>query len=293
MMIPSRYRPLFIFLFILLCVVLLLTFAFDSFNTKNAKRILEVVYLDVGQGDATFIESPSGSQVLIDGGRDAAVLRGLTKTMGYFDRDIDLVIATHPDLDHIGGLIDVLKRYNVHTILTTENKSDTPGFELFVNAMRSEGATIIYARRGQVLDLGFGEEGSTTLKILFPDRDPSGLESNMASIITQLRYGDIEFMFTGDSPQAIEEYLVSIDGDALASEVLKAGHHGSRTSSASNFVESVHPTYAIISAGKDNKYGHPHKEVTDLFGELGIVTKNTAEVGSISLKSDGQSVWFK
>ena len=282
-------RVIFLSIFCLLILALITLYLRRETQTDN----LQVIFIDVGQGDATFIESPTGTQVLIDGGRDASVLRELSKIMGYFDKDIDLIVATHPDMDHIAGLIDVLNRYTVHTILMTENESDTPAFASFLKAVREEHATIVYARRGQVFDIGSGAQGSTTLRILFPDRNPSGLESNMASIVAQLRYGESEFMFTGDSPKAIEEYLVSLSDSRLQSDVLKAGHHGSRTSSAEVFVEAVSPTYAIFSAGKDNSYGHPHKEVVNLFVQHHIETKNTADQGSIFMESDGKHIWFK
>lgn len=277
----------------LLVLILYLFIGPHSTLFQSKAHNLKVTFLDVGQGDATLIESPSGTQVLIDGGPGSGVLRALSRELGFFDRDIDMIVATHPDQDHIGGLIDVLLRYDVDTVLLTENESDTPVFDSFEERVKEEGATIRYARRGQVYDLGSGAVGSTTLTILFPDRDPSGLESNASSIVARLVYGETEFMFTGDSPQAIEEYLVEIDGNRLGSDVLKAGHHGSRTSSAHTFLEMTHPAYAIISAGKDNKYGHPHKEVIEAFNTFGIITKNTALVGSISFESDGAKVWSR
>lgn len=256
-------------------------------------EMLEVSFLDVGQGDATLIESPAGIQVLIDGGRGSAVLGPLSRKMGFFDRDIDILLATHPDADHIGGLVDVLRRYRIHTIVMTENESDAPVYEVFTKAVQNENAEIIFARRGTVLDLGSGAAGSTTLTILFPDHDPSALESNTSSIVSRLTYGESEYLFTGDSPQSIEEYLVGLSPDILSSDVLKVGHHGSRTSSAETFVTAVHPTYAIISAGKDNSYGHPHKEVTDLLTAKGIMQKNTADLGTIVSESDGATIWFQ
>ena len=241
---------------------------------------------------STFIESPTGTQVLIDGGKGSSVLGALSSAMGFFDRDIDMVIATHPDMDHVAGLIDVLRRYEVETILLTENKSDTPAFTTFLEAVQEEGATVVYARRGQVFDLGRGELGSTTLSILFPDRDPSMLESNMSSIVARLVYGQSEYLLTGDSPEEIEAYLVD-SGVMLQSDVLKAGHHGSKTSSSEVFVSAVAPTYAIFSAGKNNSYGHPHKEVIDRFTARNVIQKNTAEEGSIYSVSDGVSILFK
>jgi len=248
-----------------------------------------VAYLDIGQGDATFIQSPTGVQVLIDGGPGSAVLQELGDVMGYFDRDIDVVIATHPDADHIGGLTDVLERYDVATIVRTENENDTTMWRAFEKATDAEGARIVYARRGQTIDLGAG----AVLEILFPETDPIDMESNASSIVARLTYGDTSFIFTGDSPKRIEEYLVLAEGEHLKSDVLKVGHHGSRTSTSEMFLAEVDPEYAIISAGKDNSYGHPHVEVTDMLFNYGVETKNTADEGSIYLISDGEAVEFK
>ncbi len=251
---------------------------------------LTVTFFDIGQGDAIFIESPTGVQMLIDGGPpDGGVLRRLSARMGFFDRSIDYVLSTHPDKDHVGGLPDVLDRYTVSAVLMTENTGASAADRMFIERTKTEGAQVTYVRRGMHYDLG----GGVVLTILFPDHDPTLFESNTSSIVARLTYGDSEFLFTGDSPQAIEQYLVSLDGTKLASDVLKAGHHGSRTSSSATFVEAVHPAYAVVSAGKNNQYGHPHKEVLDLFQRLGIITKNTADLSSISFVSDGRSVSLK
>ena len=260
---------------------------------KTHDGLLHVSYLDVGQGDASFIESPSGMQVLIDGGRDTSVLTQLPKVMGYFDRTIDLIIATHPDMDHIGGLVHVLKRYDVKAVMMTDNVNDTPAYTAFLEAVKQESVPVLMARRGQTYDLGKGSEGSTTLAILFPDREMRDAESNTSSIVSRLSYGDADFLFTADSPQAIETYLVSLSDSVLQSEVLKVGHHGSRTSTAAAFAVAVRPAYAIISAGKDNPYGHPHKEVMDILKEYNVATKNTADLGSIFLVSNGSQIWPK
>lgn len=278
----------------LITILLLSLFSFGvRGEVQSEEGTLKVSFLDVGQGDSTLIESPTGTQVLIDGGVDSRVLTELSHTLGFFDKDIDMIIATHPDADHIGGLIDVLMRYDVHTILMTENKNDTPIAEAFQKMVTEEGAKIIYARRGQVYDLGSGEEGSTTLSILFPDHDPTNLESNMSSIVARLSYGESSYLLTGDSPIEIEEYLVGQMGGALVSDVLKVGHHGSRTSTSENFITVVSPTYGIISAGKDNSYGHPHREVVDRLTEHNVMQKNTANEGSIVSESDGHTIQFR
>ncbi len=273
-------------LFLLVCSIALATSSRES-------GLLKATFLDVGQGDAIFIESPDGTQVLIDGGKGGDVLRVLQKEMGYFDRDINMILATHQDADHIGGLVHVLERYHVDTIVMTENVNDTPVHEAFMRAARSEGARILYARRGQTYDLGSGAHGSTTLAILFPDHDPTKLESNTASIVARLVYGESEYVLTGDSPSHIETYLVGIDSSRLKSDVLKVGHHGSRTSTAGAFVATVDPDVAVISAGKDNSYGHPHKEVLEILESHGALIKNTADLGNIRSFSNGETIWFK
>ncbi len=248
--------------------------------------LLCVVFLDVGQGDAIFIQSPSGKQLLIDSGRDSSVLRQLGEVMSFSDRDLDYVLATHPDAGHIGGLTSVLDRLSVSEVIRTENESDTGVWEVAERKVGGEGAVVHFARRGQRYDLG----NNVYLEILFPDIDVGELESNTASIVARLVYGDIAFMLTGDSPKSIEEYLVLVEGEHLQSDVLKAGHHGSRTSTSELFLAEVDPDYAVISAGRDNSYGHPHLEVTDLLFNFGVETLSTAEVGNVVFWSDGVSV---
>ena len=250
------------------------------------EEVLCVVFLDVGQGDATFIQSPSGTQMLIDGGRSSVVLGELGKVMGFWDKDIDYVVATHPDADHVGGLIDVLERYEVKNVVRTENESDTPTWQTAEEGISTENAEVYFARRGQIYDLDAG----VSLEILFPDVDPSELESNTASIVAKLSYGEVDFLLTGDSPKAIEEYLVLAEGEALQSEVLKVGHHGSRTSTSEMFLNEVLPDYAVISAGADNSYGHPHVEVTDMLFNYDVATYSTAESGSVMFLTNGTDI---
>ncbi len=259
---------------------------------------LTVSFLNVGQGDAIFIDAPSGRQVLIDGGRNRAVLRELSRVSRWYDRSIDVVIATHPDLDHIGGLVDVLARYRVSTIVHTsvrdEEGTDSEAFERAAKEETEHGAKIITAERGQIIDLGSG----AYLEILSPDRDVPRVDTNMGCVVARLVYGETAFMLSCDAPQAIENYLVRLDGSAslttggsgLKSNVLKAGHHGSRTSSSALFVGFVDPEYAVFSRGCDNTYGHPHQEVVDLFKRFEIPTLDTCTDGTVTFVSDGRTV---
>ena len=152
--------------------------------------------------------------VLIDGGPNAGILRELANELPLFETDIDMVIGTHPDTDHIGGLVDVFERYEVGQVLMTENEGDSPAARAYARAVREEGAEVTMARRGQLWQL----DASTTLEVLFPETNPSEMESNASSIILKLTYGEIDFLFTGDSPKRIEEYLVLAEGEHLQSE---------------------------------------------------------------------------
>ena len=264
-------------------------FIWNAIFIETRNGILTVVFLDAGQGDAIFIEAPNGNQVLIDGGPNKSVLRQLSKVMPFYDRSIDIVIATHPDKDHIGGLPDVLQRYTVDFILESGVKNDTGTSRAFESAILQNKIKRIFAKRGMAITLG----DDVFLNILFPDRDVSEVESNTASIVAQLVYKNTEFMFTGDSPKTIEEYLVFLDGEKLRSDVLKVGHHGSKTSSSESFVGYVSPEYAIISAGADNSYGHPHKEVVEILNQFGSAILNTKDNGAIIFKSDGENIVVK
>jgi competence protein ComEC len=249
---------------------------------------LTVAFLNIGQGDAVFIEAPNGRQMLIDGGPDKSVLRELSDVMPFYDRSIDVVMATHPDLDHIGGLPDVLARYEVDTVFRSGATGDAGAFEALHSEIKDSGAKTVLARRGTIIWLD--EERGIYVRILFPDRDVTNFESNDASIIAQLVYGDIEFMLTGDAPQTIEQYLIALEGEALESEVLKVGHHGSRTSTSEFFVGYVSPQYAIISAGADNRYGHPHAEVLATISAFGIEDLGTYEEGRVLFQTDGTTL---
>lgn len=277
----SRTSARFVFLGAALVVCAVSIFFVSSGFGRERK--LRVVFFAVGQGDSIFIESPSGTQVLVDGGPDSSVLRGLSHELGFFDRSIDMVLATHEDKDHVGGLPEVFRRYRVGMLVRTENQGESTAAHLIDTLPTLQGSHTVYARRGQKFDLGDG----VALTILFPDRDPTGWESNTSSIVARLTYGDLEFLLTGDSPQGIEKYLVGLDSTVLSSDVLKLGHHGSRTSSSHEFLSAVHPTYAIVSAGKHNRYGHPHKEAIDSAQAEGATVLNTATEGSIAFETDG------
>jgi len=233
---------------------------------RTPSKSLRVYFLDVGQGDAIFIETPSKKQVLIDGGKNKKILSLLGRYMPFGDRSIDIVIGTHPDLDHVGGLIPVRERYKI-------------GLEL----------DQITARRGQVIDFGDGSK----LIILFPNQDVSNWETNDGSVVAKLEYSNSSFLFTGDATIKTENILINLNKGVLDSDVLKAGHHGSRTSTSLDFAESVSPEYAIISAGLNNSYGHPHQEALNILEKVAAKVLSTAELGTIKFQTDGEKLEIK
>lgn len=274
----------------LIGVLLLATlFIWSAVFASEGAGVLTVAFLDVGQGDAIFIEAPNGNQILVDGGPNSSVLRELSKVMSFQDRSIDVVIATHPDKDHISGLINVFKRYNIDTFLYSGVIHNTGVYKTLLNVADRENISSILARRGMKIILGDG----VFVEVLFPDRDVSDVETNLGSIVLRVVYGNTDVILTGDSPKIIEKYLTSLEGSKLDSDILKAGHHGSRTSNSESFVRFVNPKFVVISAGVDNKYGHPHKEVMDIFNRLGIETISTADIGTIVFTSDGTSMQYK
>lgn len=281
------YRWRWYILFLLILANVLIWFGAHSYTTPD---VLTVSFLDIGQGDATLIESTRGAQVLVDGGPGRSIVHELGRAMGFFDRSIDVVIATHPDKDHIGGLPDVLDMYNVSYILDPGVSSDTATYKTFRAAAQAEPSPqLVCARRGQVINLGDG----IYLRVLFPDRDVTHVESNSGSIIVQLVYKDTTFLLTGDAPIAVENYVSMLDWTTLQSDVLKAGHHGSRTSSSEQFVGLASPEYAVISRGCNNRYGHPHKEVVALLERFEARILDTCAEGTIVFESNGDRVTLR
>lgn len=255
---------------------------------EDRGRMLTVSFLDIGQGDAIFIDAPSGRQVLIDGGpADGGLLRRLPKVLPWYDRTIDVVMPTHPDADHIAGLIGVLSRYRVSYIVHSDVEGDTATAKELVASMHREGAHDVVAQRGQIMDLGKG----AYLEVLAPDRSVKGVATNDGCVVTRLVYGKTAFMLPCDAPQSVEKYLVALDGKALKADVLKAGHHGSRTASAPLFVGFVNPAWVVYSRGCDNVFGHPNQETIDTMTRFGIPVADTCEEGNITYVSDGETVW--
>ncbi len=275
-------------IFILILILANLYLSYSISNTRSP--FMEVVFLDVGQGDAILIKTPSGRNVLIDAG-SGNVLKSLENALPFYINYLDMVVATHPDKDHIGGFKEVYGKYDIGLIYNPDTyyQKKTATVKLYNNAKERElfyGAKEILLKRGDVISLGDG----VYVLVLFPEAGLNFKESNNSSLVLKIIYGNTSFLFTGDAPQGVERILTYVDKDKLKSNVLKLGHHGSKYSSWGKFLETVKPDWAVISAGRNNKYKHPHKEVIDLLDELNIKYVSTSKMGNISFFSNGEYV---
>lgn len=247
--------------------------------------VLTFAVLDIGQGDALFIEGPTGIQALVDAGPNTgAILRELPKVMPWRDRAIDAAIETHPDADHVGGFADVFERYQVSAFITPGVVKHNITTDTLEKVVSDERSLVYVARRGMVVDLG----GGAYVKILYPDADVSawGEHSNDGSVVAQLVYGSTTAMLMGDAPVSVEAHLLVAASSSLASDLLKAGHHGSRTSTSQEFLEAAHPKLALISVGANNKYGHPAREVLERLEKAGVPVMRTDREGTIICTSN-------
>ncbi len=262
-----------------------------ALNQPNGN--LRVVFADVGQGDMTAVTTPSGHRIVVDGGpdplRSAEVLGG---EFPFWARSVDLMVLTHPHSDHITGLNETLRRYDVANILERRQEFEGAEYAVWNSLVEAKGADTIDARPG----LAFSFPDGVTVEVLGPPTEllsGTGSDVDNGSVVIRLAYGNRSFIITGDLFSEGEAWLVD-SGQRLASDVLRVAHHGSRTSSSQEFLEAVNPGVAVFSVGQDNRFGHPHVEVVERLKTLvnGSQVFSTAERGSITLETDGQKLWM-
>jgi competence protein ComEC len=256
--------------------------------------LLHLWALDVGQGDALLIETPDGHYTLIDGGPDAQTLETrLGARLPFWDRDLALVVLTHPHEDHLTGLIDALKRYHVEGVLETPYEQGTPQLEdEWHGELKLAETPVRQAVAGQVVALQPG----VTLRVLYPGpalRHGTHSDINNSSVVTRLEYGAVSMLLTGDVETEAVGDLLAAGPEALASDVLKAPHHGSNTGLSPALLAAAHPRVAFISVGRGNPYGHPAPETLRLLRDAGVPVYRTDEQGTIEFLSDGAQLWVR
>ena len=247
---------------------------------------LRVVFLDVGQGDATLITTPNGRQVLIDAGAKNNLGTQLARYMRLTDRSLDLVIMTHPDLDHVGGMVSLIDRYDIDLIMHSGLLAGAPIYAAIAERITQKEIKTITAEAGQIVTLDDG----VYLEIYSPYSGFESLEANDFSIIARLIYGDTSIMLMGDATKINEYEIIDTYGEHLQSDILKVGHHGSQTSSSDQFIKTVSPQYAIISAGCNNRFGHPHGQVLATLFTYQVEIFDTCNDGDIIFESEGE-IW--
>ena len=263
-------------------IVVLLLLLFLPFS---AIADLQVHFLNVGQGDCTIVLC-DGEAMVIDGGPASAsqfVFSYIRNTLEL--QHVDYVISTHPHLDHVYGLSAVLNAVPVDLILTPVLKWDSKAFNSMLKYAEAQGTPLSVPQEGDTLQLG----GATiTILHCWPEAIEYG-RTNNSSIVTRIDYGETSFIITGDA-EDWSEYMMIDAGFNLKADVLRVSHHGSNTGSTMEFLKAVQPEYAVISVGRDNGYGHPHKEVLERLGEIGAKVLRTDELGTIVLESDGKAI---
>ena len=252
---------------------------------------LHVSFVDVGQGDAAMIETPGGRRIVVDGGQDPTdMVRFLGSRMPFRERTIDMVVLTHGHSDHVTGLLEVLRRYDVETVLERKTDHDGAPYLAWHRAVDLENAEVVSARAGMIVPLDSG----AFIEVLGPPAHllrGTASDVDNASVVLRLVYGDVSFLFMGDAFTEAENALIAAPS-ALDSDVLRVGHHGSRTSSSTRFLEAASPSIAVISAGKDNWFGHPHPETLAALAPYAPPDRTfiTADHGTIELITDGKTI---
>ena len=259
-------------------------------EAENAGDLLEVHFIDVGQGDATLIKCDGHTMLIDAAGEDkGTALRYYLMKQGV--EKLDYLVLTHPDADHIGSADVILTKFPVEKVIMSYYERESTAYRNLKQTLEYKRITPKIAEPGQSFEVG-----SAHCTVLGPLQEYE--TPNDASVILLVEHGENRFLFTGDAEAEAEDallkYAQSLQDDLfLQADVYKAGHHGSSTSSTEGFLDAVKPSYAVISCAKGNEYGHPHEEVVERFGERNIQIYRTDEQGTIVAVSDGNTITWK
>ncbi len=242
---------------------------------------LHAYFLDIGQGDSILLVTPGGKQILIDGGPDLKALEHLGRFLPFFDRSLDLVVLTHPNLDHLAAFPEILRRYRTEAFLFTGVAFKFPRYDAILAELRESDTQVSFADPKRDIDMGDG----VILDIVWPPRDVFGKEFsevNDTAMVIRVLHASGSILLTGDIEEKAEEEILRTGAD-IQSTVLKVAHHGSRTSSSTGFLLAVRPSLAVISLGAENTYGHPHAVTLDRLRAFGIPIRRTDLEGTVEI----------
>lgn len=278
---PMKRRIVSIILLVLLFVIVNYFSANES-QTGNQTGIMKVHFIDVGQGDSILVEADN-STMLIDAGDSNKRSVIINYLNAQRIKKLDYVVATHPHIDHIGGLDTVLNTYEVKNIILPDVLHTTKAYENLLNTIEKRNLSAIKAKVGSLYYLG-----SASFTILAPNSDHYE-DVNNYSIVIRLCYGDSVFLFTGDAEKLSEDEMLA-NGRDLSADVIKLAHHGSAYSTSEEFIEAVNPTYAVISVSSDNDYGHPHSRTLNTIHRHNIKLYRTDRQGTIVFHTNGTAI---
>lgn len=282
-----------IFLGLVAMMAVLNFLVFKEVFALAGARYLKVEVLDIGQGDSLFIQTPELHTMVIDGGPDGAILMKLAQRLPFWQKSLDVVMLTHPDADHLMGILEILKKYQVDYIVWTGMRRDGANYQQWLSMLQraeARGSKVIIARPGFEIT-----SGGVVMEMLYPFESLEGQffeEANETGIVSRLQYGNKSFLFTADISSNVEEALVEARVH-LASDILKVAHHGSKYSSSPVFLQATGSKIAAISVGGKNTYGHPTPEVLQNLSDFGITVLRTDQQGDITFLSDGNKIQVK
>ncbi len=259
----------------------ILAFVFIA-SFVHAAGPFAVHFIDVGQGDSIFLQSPEGKTMLIDGGENNGMAEKYLASLGV--ESIDILVATHPHLDHIGGLPKIVKRFDIRQIVMPRvTEASTVTYTQLLEAIKAKGLRITEGKAGLALDFG----PSVTVECLAPN-GTQYKDLNDYSVVLKMSCGDMTFLFTGDATTVSEKEMLQFHADKLKTTILKVGHHGSSGSSSAAFIKTVDPRVAVFCCGKGNDYGHPTQTIWNRVS--GSYLFRTDEQGTVILTTDGKQL---
>ncbi|MCQ7012266.1 ComEC/Rec2 family competence protein, partial [Clostridioides difficile] len=252
----------------------------------DKKSLLSIHIIDVGQGDSILVQTPTNKNILIDGGDEDSENIIISYLRQKRIKTIDIIIATHPDSDHIGSLDNVIKKFNVNSIYMPEQSTDSEAYQNLINSCTDKNLSIQHLYKNDVLNI----DNNINIYVLSPSYIQE--ESNLNSIVFKLTFNDNSFLFMGDAEEENEkEILHSFKLNNI--NFIKIGHHGSNSSSSLEFIKKISPDIAAISCGYKNQYGHPHREVINNLKQNHVSIYRTDRIGDIVFYSDGEIIFTK
>lgn len=286
----KKYRSLWFFIIVILLAAAVLYIYLNTDyapanTTLNTARdaTLCVLVIDVGQAESILVTMSTGETMLIDAGEDSGADAILEELDARGIERIDVLVATHPHSDHIGGMRSVIARYGIGMVYLPDMTSESQAYENLIDIIEEKNIPVTEACSGESFSLG-----AARCTIISPGADDD-IDANNESVVIYLDYLNTECLFTGDMEEKAEQIV--LDRDLMVdADILKVAHHGSYTGTSEDFLSAVSPDYAVISCGEDNSYGHPHKQTLDLLSQYGLTPYRTDLLGDILFTSDGYTI---